>query len=198
MAEDAKDTTAATTETTGNTTSAATENTEQSIPYSRFKEVNAAKTAAEKELARLKDAEAKRLEAEQLANGEYQKVIDDLKPKAERVTALEAALKTYLDAEIAEIPESMRDLIQGGDITEQLKWIKAAKAKGVFGTPRAPEMDAGARGDRPQKPPTAEAQRATNIAAAYGYSLDPAKVAERARQIADRRARPTTTSDKQE
>lgn len=152
MADEAKDTTAETTEATGNTTSATTENTEQHIPYSRFKEVNAAKTAAEKELARLKDAEARRLEAEQLARGEHQKVIDDLKPKAERAAALEATLQTYYDAEIADIPEDRRDLIPDGDVTAKLAWVKNAKAKGVFGTPRAPEMDAGVRGDKTAAP----------------------------------------------
>lgn len=152
MANEANDTSADVTEAEQGNSSAATQNTEQQIPYSRFKEVNAAKTAAEKRLAELEAADAKRKEAEALANGEFQKVIDDLKPKAERMTALEAALKTYLDAEIADIPEDKRDFIPQGDVTTTLAWVKQAKAAGLFGTPRAPELDAGTRGDKATAP----------------------------------------------
>src|SRR5690349_4184552 len=75
----------------------------QPVPYDRFKEINDAKKRAEDQVAAYKAAEKAREDAEALAKGEYQKVIDGLKPKAERADVLESTLKGYLDAEIEKI-----------------------------------------------------------------------------------------------
>ncbi len=140
--------------TTGEAGSASdgTENTgegqqENKVPYSRFAEVNKAKNAAEAELQKFRDAEEARKLKEQQEAGKFQDVINALKPKAERVDALEATLKGYLAAEIEEIPEDMRDLIPAGDVTAQLAWIKQAKGRNFFKKPTAPPMDGGQQGD---------------------------------------------------
>ncbi len=119
----------------------------KTIPYDRFQEVNNAKKAAEDKLQKLLDAEKERLDAEAVKKGDYQAVIDSLKPKADRTDALEATLKSYLDAEIESIPEQYRDLVPDGDVTAQLTWIKKAKAKGTFSRIPHPNSDAGASGD---------------------------------------------------
>ncbi len=125
-----------------------TDPTEQHIPKARFDEVNSARRVAEKRLAELEAKEAERNEAESLAKGEYTKLIDDLKPKAELAKALEATVKEYFELELADVPEDRRDLIPDGDVATKLKWLKKAKLAGVFGTPKAPNLDAGVTGDK--------------------------------------------------
>lgn len=119
----------------------------QNVPYERFREVNEAKKAAEERLQKLLDAEKEReLEAAK-KRGDFETIINDLKPKAERADNLEATLKKYLDGEISTVPEQYRGLIPGGDVTMQLEWIRQAKAQGLFGKPTPPPTDAGASGD---------------------------------------------------
>lgn len=118
------------------------------VPYDRFKEVNDAKKAAEDRLQKLLDAEKEREMSEAQKKGDYQKIIDELKPKAERTEAVENTLKKYLADEIETIPVHLRGLIPGGDVTMQLEWIKQAKGSGLFGSkPTPPPTDAGAMGD---------------------------------------------------
>ena len=116
------------------------------IPYARFKEVNDAKLAAEAKVKQFEDAAANAAREEALKKGEYDKVIDQLRPKAERVDALEATLKVYLDKEVAEIPEDMRSLIPQGDVAAQLQWVVQAKSAGLFGKPTPTPLDGGKRG----------------------------------------------------
>lgn len=119
----------------------------EAIPYDRFKQVNDEKKKLADKVAAYEAAEEARKQKEAVDNGEFQKVIDALKPKAERTDALEATLKGYLEAEITTIPEQFRGLIPGGDVTTQLAWIKQAKAQGLFNRTPAPNTDAGATGD---------------------------------------------------
>lgn len=134
-------------------TSDGTENTtrsqpENQVPYNRFKEVNDAKNAAEARLKQFEDEKAQRAQEEALKKGEFEKVIGDLKPKAERAAALEQALKGYLDAEIADIPEDMRTLVPTGDVIAQLGWVKQAKTAGLFANKlKAAPLDGGPQGD---------------------------------------------------
>jgi hypothetical protein len=134
------------------TTPAEAQNTESqgSIPYDRFKQVNDARKQAEDRLKQYEEAERKRAEDEALKRGEFEKVINDLKPQAERAAQLEEALKGYLEAELVDVPAHMRDLVPAGDITTQLTWTRQAKAKGLFNRQPAPNTDAGATGDPKQ------------------------------------------------
>lgn len=142
----------------------------QSIPYDRFKQVNDAKKAAEDKLKQYEDAERKRAEEEALKRGDFENVINGLKPKAERADALEEALKGYLEAELTEVPANMRDLLPTGDITAQLAWIKQAKSKGLFNRVPAPNTDAGATGD--PKPQTKLTDEQRTLARQFGMTDD--------------------------
>lgn len=121
------------------------------IPQSRFNEVNEARKALEAKLAEYQKNDEAEKRKREIEDGKFKEVIAELEPKAARADELEKALRQYLDTEIAEIPETMRDLIPSGDIVVQLAWIRQAKTRGLFNPQRAPETDAGARGDVPPK-----------------------------------------------
>jgi phage I-like protein len=141
----------------------------EAIPYSRFQEVNNEKKKLAEQLQKLLDAEKERTDAEAIKRGDFQTIIDTLKPKAERTDALEATLKIYLQSEIESLPQDISDLIPEGDVTTQLAWIKRAKANPrLYRTP-APNTDAGAVGD--PKPPgvkLSDTERA--LAAQFGMT----------------------------
>lgn len=119
----------------------------QSIPYSRFKEVNDQKRAFERELETLRKEKLEREEADRLARGEHQKIIDELKPEAEQAKKLRQAMEEIFTLELQGVPEDMRDLIPGGDVSTRLTWLKNAKTRGLFKKPDPPITDAGAQGN---------------------------------------------------
>lgn len=130
-----------------------------SIPYERFKAVNDERKAFKDRLDALEQAEQQRKQKEALAKGEHEKVIADLEPKAKRADDLEKALKSYLDAELKDVPENYRKFVPQGDVTAQLDWIKQAKAEGLFARTPAPNTDAGAVGDQRRSVKLTDAQR---------------------------------------
>lgn len=92
--------------------------------------------AAEQEKA---DREAK----ERKDKGEFEELVKTLEPKAKRADELETALKSYYDAEVADIPEEKRSLIPAGPVEVQLNWLKIAKQQGIFtGGQTAPKKEA--------------------------------------------------------
>lgn len=117
------------------------------VPYDRFKSVNEQRAELEAKLKKYEEAEAKRKQEELEAQGKWQEIVNDLKPKAAQVDAYKATLEKYLAGELEAIPEEYRDLVPTGDVTASLEWIANAKAKGLFSRQPAPNMDAGARGD---------------------------------------------------
>ncbi len=100
---------------TDETTQAPTTEPTQTIPYERFKEVNDKARQAAKELEQAKQRLAQ-YEAEQqalaerkaLEQGEHEKVIASLKPKAERADQLEAAILSQLETRLSALPEDKR------------------------------------------------------------------------------------------
>ena len=122
----------------------------QSIPYERFKTVNEAKKLAEDKLKQYEEQERKRAEEEALKKGDFEKIISDLKPKAERATQLEEAIASIVEAELKDVPQHMRDLVPQGDSIMQLSWLKNARSKGLFNRTPAPNTDAGVTGDNKQ------------------------------------------------
>ncbi|HEX2907417.1 MAG TPA: hypothetical protein VHO69_11185 [Phototrophicaceae bacterium] len=121
------------------------------VPYDRFQQVYNDLKETKKLLKQLQDADEERKRQAQIEAGQHQQVIDELRPKAQRVETLEAVLEEYLALEMADIPEDKHTLIPEGDVTVRLKWIKQAKAAGLFGQQqRAPITDAGVTGDRKQ------------------------------------------------
>ncbi len=95
------------------------------VPYGRFSEVNTKLQTANTELEKFRTAEAERKQKEQLAAGEHEKVIADLRPKAERAAELETALKSVVEAEIASIPKERQSLVPDLPLEKKLAWITA-------------------------------------------------------------------------
>lgn len=96
------------------------------------------------ELKDLNDKLAKQKQDELTEQGKWKELHDGLKPKAERLDAVEATIKEILELEIADVPADKRELIPAGTPEAQLKWVKTAKAKGLFNAPQEPN---------PKKPP---------------------------------------------
>ncbi len=97
----------------------------KTVPYDRFQSQQTKLRDTETELEKYRTAEAKRTEDDALARGEHQKVIDDLRPKAERAVALEASLKAVVDAELKNIPDDKKSLVPDLPPEKQLEWITA-------------------------------------------------------------------------
>lgn len=120
--------------------------------------------------------------------------IAELEPKAEEVVRIKAALQDTVEKRIEALPKEWRDAVpEYEDPTKTLAWLDKNAEK--LSRPQAPNMDAGVTGDKVPPPPTQEAQRAASIAAQYGYTIDPKKVAERQRQIEQQRQRGVTRED---
>lgn len=89
-------------------------------------------------------AEAKAREEDLRKQGQFQKLLEEMTPKFEAVSAQskrqEAALNLYLEAEMKGVPEGFKALIPEGDAASKLEWIARAKASGAFGqTPAVPK-----------------------------------------------------------
>lgn len=133
--------------------SAGTENTEPTIPKSRFDEVNTRMKDAETKLAQI-EADRKKAEEETLkAQGQWEKIateakseLDTLKPKAEKADQYEAAIKARVDARMKDVPEHIKKLLEGLDPLGAWMWLEENADK-LSPTP-APNTDAGQRGER--------------------------------------------------
>lgn len=124
---------------------------EKTVPYDRFAEVTRERKRLETELKKFQDAEAEAQRKAAVDRGDFDKVMNELKPKADRADKLEQKINQYLQTELETIPEQFRDLIpEQMDAADRLTWIQQAKAKGLFGTRTAPNLDAGTTGDRPE------------------------------------------------
>lgn len=102
--------------------------TPQTVPYSRLKEEIDKRKEQDTELERLRTEDKKRKDAEALARGDHEKVINELKPKAERAGELEKALTSVVDAEMALIPEARRSLVPDLAPEKKLAYITANRA----------------------------------------------------------------------
>jgi hypothetical protein len=141
---------------------------EQTVPYSRFSEVNEQRKTAEAELAKYKAAEAQREEDEQKKRGDFEQIIAkrdariaELEPLAQRTEALETVVAELLGAELAEVPEEFRDLFLTDEPVESLRKLKEKKAAGLFGARQAPDLNAGEHGGGKKPKPQASEQPRT-------------------------------------
>jgi hypothetical protein len=81
-----------------------------------------------------------------------QKELDQVKPRADRLEAIEAAMRETVQARIDALPETWRSVVpEYDDPLKTLQWLDANAAK--LAAPRPPSTDAGTRGD--VKPTTA-------------------------------------------
>ena len=115
---------------------AESKNTEIMIPKQRFDEVNEKRKALETRLAEMekanKEAEEKRL----IEKEDFKKLYEDtrgelesLRPKAAVAEESEKTLRSVLDAQVAELPESVRDMVPDGTTSYKLEWLAKHKAK---------------------------------------------------------------------
>lgn len=100
----------------------------QNVPYDRFKEVNTKLKETNTELERYREDERKRKEKEAIDKGEHEKVINDLRPKAERAEALEKTINTVIESELAAIPKERHSLVPDLPAEKKLAWIAANRA----------------------------------------------------------------------
>lgn len=129
-----------------------TETQEHMIPKSRLDEEIARRKEMEKRMAAIekasKESEEKRLEEQEkwreLAQ-KRQEELESIKPKAAVAEEQEKSLQAYLEAQIKDIPETMRSLIPEQLTTlQKLDWLAVNKAKIL--KPTGPDIGAGQRG----------------------------------------------------
>lgn len=151
-----------------------TQSQEQTVPYTRFKEVNDRLKALEDERAAEKQAREEEDGKKLAEQAEWQKLaenrktkLDELKPKADLADKLATMVTTQYEAEIKDWPETVKAMAPNADapILDKLEWMQKAK-------PLALELMAEkstAHGNGRKPPPvsaanvakTAEAQRST-------------------------------------
>lgn len=102
--------------------------TQQTVPYSRLKDEIDKRNEQGIELERLRAEDKKRKDEEAMAKGEFTKVIDELKPKAERMETLEKSLNNVIAAEMKAIPEARRSLVPDLPPEKKLEYIAANRA----------------------------------------------------------------------
>lgn len=181
-----------------------------SLPPEAQEEIRTARREAKKLRERLRKAEAAAAAAQQqrqqadaaalAEQGKFKELWEGAQPHLERLKALEAAevarveqLKASNAARIEKIAEDKRSLapdwLNEGEPDRLAKWLDENEPK--LGSVQAPNLNPGAQGNATSKNVPAEVLGAVNVAANYGYKLDPVKVAARAKELADRRQRGT-------
>ncbi len=130
----------ATTEQQSGQTSAGTQNTEttteQTVPYSRFKEINDKLKQLETDRKKAEEAQRKAEEQAEIEKGNWQKIaeerkaqLDQLTPKATLADDLTVIVTQQLDAEIAAWPESARAIVSadGLDLKAKLELVNRTR-----------------------------------------------------------------------
>jgi hypothetical protein len=135
----------------------------QPVPYDRFAQVNREKNEALKKLKEYEQTEAQRqkeaADAERekaIEAGEFEKVLADLRPKADLADKYEAFIKARFEKALEAVPEELRDLIPSRmNVVEAWSWLENAQAKGQFKKPDVPNLNAGERGEHGTPKPDA-------------------------------------------
>lgn len=94
--------------------------------HPRFKQVIGEKNEAQQKLSEYEKAEAEAKEKAAIEAGEHQKIIDDLKPKAERADALEKVISDAVDEQLKQIPDDKKALIPD-NLAPEAKFAYLAK-----------------------------------------------------------------------
>lgn len=148
------------------------------IPRDRFDEVLGERNDLKRRLDALEEAEQERQQKKLEDEGNYQEIIETLKPEAERAKQLQEQLDMYeqrdqqeLETELEALDDDLKELVPDGSPSQQLSWLRSAKRKGLFTKPSPPETDAGTGGDpKPrEKELPAKQQALKDMAAEYGY-----------------------------
>lgn len=114
--------------------------------------------------------------------------IAELEPKAQQAERIAAALQATVDKRIAALPEEWRDAVPAfEDPVQTLEWLDKVAPKLTLQRP--PNLNPGGSSEHPPELVTAQAQSAAQIVASYGYTLDPAAIAKRAKELEQKRQR---------
>ncbi|MFA5379184.1 MAG: hypothetical protein WC455_25740 [Dehalococcoidia bacterium] len=115
---------------------AESKNTEIMIPKQRFDEVNEKRKALETRLAEMEKANKLAEEQRLIEKEDFKKLYEDtrgelesLRPKAAVAEESEKTLRSVLDAQVADLPESVRDMVPEGTTSYKLEWLSKHKAK---------------------------------------------------------------------
>lgn len=110
------------------------------MPYARFKEINDKLKAIEDENAKRAKEQAVENDKKLAEQAEWQKLadsrkatVDELTPKAEKASQLEAQLLEQYTAELKEWPEQVRNMAPAddADVLVKLDWMKRARPLAV-------------------------------------------------------------------
>ncbi|MFB4472148.1 hypothetical protein ACDI16_04225 [Oceanobacillus caeni] len=120
----------------GDNSSADSQNTDKTIPYSRFKEVNDNYKTVKTQLDKLLQKQQQDDEDAKKKQGEFESLYNDLKSKYDplegEINQYRETFKTILSNKLEEVPEEFRELIPQGTEIEQLNWLENAQSKGLF------------------------------------------------------------------
>lgn len=149
---------------------------------------------AEADAAAAKEQREK-AEADALAEqGKFKQLWEGAQPQLERLKALEAAeaarveqLKASNAARIEKIAQDKRSLVPDYEPDRLATWLNENESK--LGSIPAPNLNPGTQGGAISANVPAEVLAAVNVAANYGYKLDPQKLAARKKQIEAQRQR---------
>lgn len=145
--------------------------------------------AAEKAERDRAAAEQQRLEQEkqfeQLSVTQKQE-LERLRPLAEQYEGMRQLLSEMAQKRVDGLPKQYRSMVPDyDDPAKTLAWLDANAA--TFTAPAVPNTGAGVQGDATKAVKvTDEANQGAAIAARYGFTLDPAKIAARAQELKQR------------
>ncbi|WP_214480974.1 hypothetical protein [Bacillus sp. SM2101] len=130
----------------------------ESIPYSRFKEVNDNYKSVKQKYDELIQKQQTAEEEAKKKQGEFQSLYETLKsehdPLKEKYGQYESTFKSILATKLESVPEEYKELIPKGSELEQLQWIEQAQAKNLFGKQK--QQDFGNKGNNPNNDKKAE------------------------------------------
>jgi hypothetical protein len=168
---------------------AGAENTDNTVPYSRFAAVNKTMREYEQRLADMEQEQKEQREKVLTEQQRYQELaeqrgqeLEALRGTAQRAEELEKALQDTVDARIEAVPENMRTLIPTfGTPQDTLEWLDANQALLTQSKPKAPKLDGGAGQPEIEEEIelTGGEQTLLDAAGQYGFDLDATRVAKR-------------------
>ncbi|UNC92718.1 hypothetical protein [Candidatus Contubernalis alkaliaceticus] len=135
----------------GNNTNDDSQNTGNTIPYSRFKEVNDNYKNVKQQLDDLIKKQKEDEEESKKKQGEYQQLYEQVKaeydPLKQEHEQIKSVFNSILETKLKQIPEEYRELIPNTTEIEKLQWIESANSKGLFSKEQI--KDFGNKGDNP-------------------------------------------------
>ena len=142
MSEETKTTQTEATQVNQPSTEAGKNNVEQSVPLTRFSEVNNKMKAQAEELSTFKAKEAERLEQEKIKAGEFQTVINDQKKQIAELTKVQTEWNTFQKETktslMEKLPEDKKLFGENMDLVTLQKFVDAEVQSAPVGAGKMP------------------------------------------------------------